>query len=423
MLNDQSFVYVKFEIMNSKDRIAAIFERKKCDRIPTDLGGTRKTGISVTALYHLRQCLGVELPARLYDVFEGTAETDEILKETTCCDVVHLPQPVPLLEIECLRDQTKKFWKPYAMEDGTGVLMPKDFYPERELSGDMCLRDLHDRRFGMMRRGGWRFERLVPGPGTLGMSAEDAVKEIAEQNFSVAFIPPEEYWEHLKFFLKRLSRGAKKSFTYHAGPPSPFLGGLGFLEPMKWIEFLVKKEPESEKLLEKWFELWMAQLEKLSETVGDAVNVLILDEDFRGIDPEAEEVVSSRILPFYARGIHEMRQRFGFSASILWQSEGNFQAFLPQLIEMGVNGISVADSHSGMDLRWIKKEFGKELVLWGGACSAADLAKKEAEVILEQVRENFAILSENGGYVHAVAGSIRPETCPENILTYFTQRG
>lgn len=408
--------------MNSKDRINAIFDRTKCDRIPTDLGGTRKSGISVTALYHLRQCLGAEIPARLYDVFEGTAETDEIVKEAVCCDTTRLPQAVPLLNIACLRESGREYWKPYAMEDGTGVLTPKEFYPERDLSGDMSLRDLQDRRIGMMKRGGWRFDRLIPGPGAQGLSVEDVENEIAGQNPGVAFLPPEEYWEHLKYFLKRFSRGAKKSFTYHAGPPSPFFGGLGFSAPMKWVEFLTGDAVKTGKLLEKWFNLWMEGFEKLHSAVGDSVNVLILDEDFRGATSEAEGIIRSRILPLYAQGIREMRERFGFSARILWQAEGNFQAFLPQLIEMGVGGISVADPESGMDLLQIKKDFGRELVLWGGACSASELAERDAETLRAQVQERFAILSENGGYVHAVSGNIRPETTPENILTYFTQR-
>ncbi len=196
--------------MNSKDRIHAVFKRKKCDRIPVDMGGTRKTGISVTALYHLRQCIGSEKAARIYDVYSGTAELDDVIEKTLGCDVLRIPQSVPLLNIECLREQTKKWWKPYAMEDGTGVLIPKDFYPERELNGDLCLRDFQDRRYAMQKRGGWRYDLCAEGPGALGMTAEDVAQALNSPNPAVISLPDAGYWSLLASFVKAFSRMSKR---------------------------------------------------------------------------------------------------------------------------------------------------------------------------------------------------------------------
>ncbi len=173
-----------------------------------------------------------------------------------------------------------------------------------------------------------------------------------------------------------------------------------------------------------YFSLWLTQMETLFATVGDALDILILEENFVGVSQDdAQNLILKRILPFYARGIQEIRERFSSTAEILWQAEGNSTPFLPSLIEMGVQGISFTDLEtSGMNPLSIKKDYGNDLILWGGACSAVDLAEKKPDNVLGKLQRNIAILAENGGYVHAVAGNIMPETDPEVILTYFAPR-
>lgn len=410
--------------MNSRERIRAVFEHQKVDWLPTDLGGTRKTGISVTAIYHLRQCIGAEVPVRLYDVYEGLAEMDPTVEDAVGCDTMRLPQPVPLMKIECLKEQTKKWWKPYAMEDRTGVLVPSDFFPERELNGDLCLRDFMDRRFAMMKRGGWKFEPLAEGPGASGMTLEDVEKALEEKNPAVALIPEDSYWELLQNFIGLFAKVSKKALIYRAGPPTPFFGGLGAREPLKWLEVLETRPDDAKKLLEKWFELWMDQIAKLAAASVKPIDVLVLEENFCGVCQDLDrQLIREHILPLYARGIQEIRAKLGPEPHILWQSEGNFTPFLPDLLAMGVEAVGFINLEtSGVNPLAIKQEFGKDLVLWGGACSARDLADLNQNAVLRKVQENLAILSENGGYVHALAGNVEPGTDPENVLAYFSRR-
>lgn len=411
--------------MKSRERIHAAFAHLPTDQIPTDFGATNRTGITATALYHLRQCLGAEIPVRLYDVYECLAEIDDSLEETLGSDTLRLPQPVPLLNIECLKEQTKKKWKPYALEDGTGVLIPKDFYPERELNGDLCLRDFQDRRFGLMKRGGWRFERLTQGPGALGMTSEELEKQLAEKNPAVAALPEESYWTLLKSVSSMFAKTTQKALIFRASPPSPFFGGLGFGAPLKWLESLEANTPESEKLLEKWLEIWLSQLELLHTAAADRIDVFVLEEDFSEVRQEADrKMIIERILPYYARGIQEIRSRFGSEARILWQGAGNMTPFVPELLKIGVNALGFTDLETqGMNPLTIKQTFRRDLVLWGGTCSAEDLAGKSRDDLLGKIQENVEILAADGGYVHAVAGNILPATDPENILTYFSRRG
>ena len=54
--------------MTSRERVLAAINHQQPDRVPIDFGATGQTGISVCALYRLREYLG--LPKKDLDVFE-----------------------------------------------------------------------------------------------------------------------------------------------------------------------------------------------------------------------------------------------------------------------------------------------------------------------------------------------------------------
>lgn len=55
-------------MMTSRERVLAAINHRQPDRVPIDFGATGQTGISVCAMYRLRQYLG--LPQKDLDVFE-----------------------------------------------------------------------------------------------------------------------------------------------------------------------------------------------------------------------------------------------------------------------------------------------------------------------------------------------------------------
>ncbi|MDO4574714.1 MAG: uroporphyrinogen decarboxylase family protein [Planctomycetia bacterium] len=411
-------------MMNSRERLMAVLERRVADRIPVDFCGTRRTGITASALYRLRQCLGMEVPVRLYDVYESLAEVDDAICSELSSDVLRLAVPVPLLKMDCLMDTSKKCWKSYALEDGTPVFIPNDFYPERELAGDLCLRDFQDRRFAFLKRGGYRFEPLTKGPGVLGMTPEQILQEIDADNPAVWMKPKESYWSVLKLATGTFSQTTDKALVMDGNPPAPFFAGLGRGDAAGWLERLSRDDAEVHAVLETWFSLWAAHLEKLLAATGDGLDVLVLSDDFSEVLQEADEkIILEQILPWYARGLELLREKKGQRVKVLWQSAGNVTPYVPALIAMGVNAVGLVDLMPvRMNPLALKKDFGDGVVLWGGCCPAEDLQEKSEGSLLRETREKVAILNEGGGYVHALSGNILPKTPPENILNYFTPR-
>ena len=410
--------------MNSRERLRAALNHQTTDRIPADFCGTGVTGISASALYPLRQCLEIALPVRVYDVYASLAEIDELLAEALGSDTLRLPTPQPLLDIQCLSEDSKKRWKSYALEDGTPILVPCDFYPEREYNGDLCIRDLSDKRFALLPRGGFQFSVIATGVGAAKWTPEQIQAEVEARNPAVGFPRGAAYWNLLRCVAEPLAKSSGKALVMDANPFSPFFAGLGRHALSTWLELLAADDANANAVLDLWLRRWLEELEKLAESVGDAVDVLVLSDDFSVVAMQEDEmVILQKILPRYAEGISFLREKC-VSAKILWQSAGNVLPYIPTLLSMGVDALGLVDlSFRNLNVFSIKREFGRDLALWGGACSAEDLETLSVDLVLDRTREAVDVLSEGGGYVHSVSGNILPGTRPDKVLTFFSRWG
>lgn len=411
--------------MNSRERLHAALNHQPTDRIPMDFCGTSRTGIAATALYHLRQCLDLSIPVRLYNVYESTAEIDDQLAKTIGTDTMALPIPLPLLNIQCLGDASKKHWKSYALEDGTPVFIPNDFYPEREYNGDLCLRDMQDRRFALLKCGDFRFTPLFTGPGALKMTPEQIQNELEARNPAVGWPKDAAYWQMLKLASQTFAKTSDKALVIDANPFLPFFSGLGQGDMGTWLELLAANDANADAVLDFWSKCWLEELGKLLDNTGDSLDVVVLSDDFSFVSqPEDEQLVKSKILPRYAEGIRFLREKRGNSLKVLWQSMGSTWPYIPDLIAMGVDALGLVDLMAKRtNALTIKAEFGRDLALWGGICSAGELVAQTEDFLLRKLREDTERLTEGGGYIHALSGNILPETPPENVLTFFSLRG
>jgi uroporphyrinogen decarboxylase len=75
---------------------------------------------------------------------------------------------------------------------------------------------------------------------------------------------------------------------------------------------------------------------------------------------------------------------------------GDIHPFIPDLADMGLDGLNPLEVKAGLDPLAVKREFGDRLLLHGGfnALDWYDVDKLEASV-----RKNIPVLMENGGYI------------------------
>ena len=70
-----------------------------------------------------------------------------------------------------------------------------------------------------------------------------------------------------------------------------------------------------------------------------------------------------------------------------------------------------------MEAGRLKKEFGKDIIFWGGGCDTQYiLSTVTAEEVREDVKRKIDIFAENGGFVFNQIHNILANVPPENII-------
>jgi uroporphyrinogen decarboxylase len=90
----------------------------------------------------------------------------------------------------------------------------------------------------------------------------------------------------------------------------------------------------------------------------------------------------------------------------------------PDFIEMGVDLLNpVHITATGMEPRQLKKDFGKDIVFWGGGVDTQHvLPNGTPEQVKEDVKRNIEALAPGGGFVFATVHNIQAEVPPQNMM-------
>lgn len=105
---------------------------------------------------------------------------------------------------------------------------------------------------------------------------------------------------------------------------------------------------------------------------------------------------------------------------LAWHSCGAFSPFIPDFIEIGLDIVNpLQPLAAGMEPEILKKQFGNEVIFFGGICVQDLLPNKTPAEIKSEINRRKNILGENGGYIVAPAHNIQDDTSIENILAFF----
>jgi uroporphyrinogen decarboxylase len=170
-----------------------------------------------------------------------------------------------------------------------------------------------------------------------------------------------------------------------------------------------------DKVLEAKLGFWQAVLPK----VGSCVDIISESEDLGiqdrlMVSPNAfRQHIKPRLKQLCA-GIKTAAPH----VKILLHSDGAIAGILADLIEVGVDILNpVQVSARGMqDTAFLKREFGKDLVFWGGVDTQFKLAFGTPEQVKDEVRRRIDDLAPGGGYVLASVHNIQAGVPPANIL-------
>lgn len=105
---------------------------------------------------------------------------------------------------------------------------------------------------------------------------------------------------------------------------------------------------------------------------------------------------------------------------LLCHSCGNLRLILPDMIEAGIDVYQAIQQIE--DIASLKRDFGRDLCLWGGV-SNHDLVIQKPDEIRRQAKESIDACAPGGGFIFGSSHSITVSTPLENIVAMFEAAG
>lgn len=380
--------------MNGRERILAALAHTEPDRVPFDLGSTQVTSIHEFTYRALRERLGLPpVQPTICDEVQGLALPDDDLIDLFGVDVRGL------FPLNSHNDDASRRPKRVPVREGEEV---EEFLDE------------------------WGITQHRPYPHGLYFTA---VQHPLAGSITVQDV--ERYPWPDTGDPRRIAGLHQQALAYRAQGRAVMIKGVlaGIFEMaqrMRGMAALMMDMASDETLagalLDKmlaaklnFWEMALPQLQDVVDVVSEAddygtqVSQLISPRMFR-------RLMKPRLATLFGR-IHELAP----NAKLFFHSCGNVRPLLPDFIEIGVDILNpVHVRATGMNPLELKRDFGKDIVFWGGGVDTQDvLPHGTPGEVADDVRRNIEALAPGGGFVFSTVHNIQADVPPENIVAMW----
>lgn len=411
--------------MTSRQRLQAALDHVQPDRVPVDFGSTAVTGMHVSIVHRLRQrILGdTEFRVKVIEPYQMLGEIDDALRAALGIDVIGVLGRRSLFGTEA-RD-----WKPFTLFDGTPCLVPGKFNVTPAPDGGWYIYPEGDTSVGPsghMPQGGYFFDSIIRQEPIVEDKLDPAnnLEEfgpLGQQDISY-------YRERIEWLKQRPDLGSLlvipgAAFGDIALVPAPFLKApKGIRDVSEWYISTLTRRDYVRAVFERQCAIALANIDALIDMFGDLVQVAyITGTDFgtqRG--PFISRAAYRELYQPFHRIINEhIHRRTRWKTFI--HSCGSVYQLIPDFIEAGFDILNpVQCSAADMDAARLKREFGKDLVFWGGGVDTQrTLAFGTPAQVYDEVRQRLDIFSPGGGFVFNTVHNIQGNVPIENVIAMF----
>lgn len=406
--------------MESKKLLLEALHHRQTNRIPVDFGATAVTGIHIRIIEALRHYYGLEKrTVKLIEPYQMLGEVDDELLEAMNIDVIGLYGENNMFGFPNME------WKEFRTPWDQDILVPGDFNYTKNEDGSIFIYPEGDTSVApsaKMPAAGFFFDAL----NRQGQFVEEELdpKDNLEE-FKFLTEDDLKHWEMEAERLKSKNKGVIASFGGTAlgdialVPAMQLKSPKGIRDVAEWYMSLLMRRDYIHKVFEKQTEIALQNLESLHKVTDDVVDaVFICGTDFGTQDSQfcSLEDFNELYAPYYKRindWIHKNTRWKTFKHSC-----GSVEPFMKAFIDSGFDIINpVQINAAGMDPVHLKKEYGDQIVFWGGgADTQITLPFGKPEEVKEQVKRNCEIFSENGGFVFNVVHNIQANVPIENVI-------
>jgi len=363
---------------SSVRRVFSSLEHREPDRVPLDIGGTTVTGIHADALRRLLESMSFSAPVVLTDTVQQTAVPEGGFPASLGVDTRRVgPDRIQGPKGRIVEDAFRVAWEK----------KPGELYYS-QISWPLKARDELSEALAL-------YAFPEPDGESLSQLARKATRSGAPEGQDGLFPVLDRDCAGLMEMSARL-RGADLFYT-------------DFYTDRAGVEEL------AERLLEYKLAYWDAMLGG-----WDGSDVVVSEADDFGTD------LSLLVSPTFLAEIYFPRYRklFAFikkkapTARIFFHSCGAVRPIIPDFIDMGVDILNpVQYSARDMDLAGLKKDFGKDLVFWGGGIDTQKIFPfGTAEEVRDEVKRVLDVMAPGGGFVFATVHNIQADVPTRNIL-------
>ena len=129
------------------------------------------------------------------------------------------------------------------------------------------------------------------------------------------------------------------------------------------------------------------------------------------------DMLRTMVIPRMKRLFSHVRQRLPH-VKIFLHCCGSIRPIIPDLIDAGVDILNpVQFTAKNMELKGLKKDFGKDLTFWGGGVDTQQtLPFGSPEEVYNQVTERVSIYNKSGGFVFNTIHNTQSGVPIENFL-------
>ena len=129
----------------------------------------------------------------------------------------------------------------------------------------------------------------------------------------------------------------------------------------------------------------------------------------------APEMLRSMIFPYLKWEVQQIKE---LGVPVFLHTDGNINAIMQDIIEMGFDGTQALQPSAGVDIAQIKQDYGDRLCLMGNV--DIDLLGRGTPQQIEQaVKELIEVAAPGGGFILSSSNELGTETSVENALAMY----